>query len=79
MVEAAEETRFSLLPDPISDRPLTDAQCPKIINRHIEDAQLFGPGDVPNWKLLKDYLSREGQLTKPQVIRLLNAALQCFS
>lgn len=37
MVEAAEETRFSLLPDPCSDRKLTDAQCPKIINKPVGD------------------------------------------
>lgn len=37
MVEASGETRFSLLPDPIPDRKLTDQQCPKIINRPVSD------------------------------------------
>ena len=63
MVEAAGETNFSLLPDPIPDRKLTDQQCPKIINRNVSDDALWH-GDLPNWRVLKDYLAREGPLTK---------------
>ena len=63
MVEAAGETRFSLLPDPIPDRKLTDTQCPKIINQTVGDDVLWS-GDLPNWRVLKDYLAREGPLTK---------------
>ncbi len=37
MVEQnADDNRFSLLPDPLPDRKLTDAECPKIINRAID-------------------------------------------
>ena len=80
MVEATptpEETRFSLLPDPIPDRKLTDEECPRMINKPVEDSQLWD-GDLPNWRLLKDFLAREGPITKPQIMRLLTAALQLF-
>jgi hypothetical protein len=75
MVEATEETRFSLLPDPVSDRKLTDAECPKIINRPIEDSELWGDSDKPDWRLLKDFLAREGPIKKEQILRLLMATL----
>ena len=68
-----------MLPDPIPDRTLTDAQCPFMINRPIEDNVLFDVYDVPDWRLLKDFMAREGSLTKEQMIRLLNAALEKFS
>lgn len=71
MVEADSAKPFSLLPDPIPDRPLTEAQCPVMINKPVEDALLFGENDLPNWRLLKDFLSREGPISKPQIMRLL--------
>ena len=75
MVEASGETRFSLLPDPIPDRKLTDQQCAKIINKPVSDSELWN-GDVPNWRLLKDYLAREGPMTKEQIIKFLMKTLQ---
>ena len=62
MVEASEESRFSLLPDPIPDRKLTDEQCPKIINKAVGDDVLWS-GELPNWRVIKDYLAREGPIT----------------
>ena len=67
MVEATPSTTsndhgFSLIPDPLPDRPLTDAQCPRMINKPIEDSVLWGENDVPNWRILKDFLAREGPL-----------------
>ena len=50
-----------------------------MINRPIEDNVLFDVYDVPDWRLLKDFMAREGSLTKEQMIRLLNAALEKFS
>lgn len=78
MVEA-QASNFSLLPDPVNDRKLNDQECPRIINKALDDSQLWSDGDKPNWKLLKDFLAREGPITKPQIMRLLMATLQLFS
>ena len=68
MVEAApeqeNETRFTLIQDPIPDRPLDDQQCPKLITKSIDDSLLWKEDGLPDWKLLKDFLLREGPLTK---------------
>ena len=72
---SASESNFSLLPDPVPDRKLTDEQCPKIINKPIQDDALWS-GDLPNWRLLKDYLAREGPISKPQITRILLATLR---
>jgi len=74
MVEASGEHRFTLLPDPIPDRKLTDQECAKIINKPVGDDILWS-GDLPNWRVLKDYLAREGPVTKAQIIRLLMSTL----
>ena len=66
---------FSVLPDPCSDRSLTDEQCPRIINQPMQDSSLFAADGMPQWRVLKDFLSREGPISKPQIIRLLNSAL----
>ena len=84
MVEANAPTAnpsdsFSLLPDPISDRPLTDAECPKMINKNIEDSLLWPDGELIAWRVLKDFLAREGPLQKPQIMRILRSALALFS
>ena len=66
MVEASlADSDFSLLPDPIPDRKLTDSECPKMINRPVEDSALWNSDDLPNWRLLKDFLAREGPISKP--------------
>ena len=66
MVESTStsEQRFSVLPDPLPDRTLSDAQCPRIINRPAADSILWGEDGLPNWRVLKDYLMREGPLSK---------------
>ena len=77
MVEASTstETRFSLLPDPLPDRSLTDAQCAKMINKPLPDNKLWGENELPDWRLLKDFLAREGPILKPQIIKILMATL----
>lgn len=69
---AEDEQRFQLLQDPCKDRPLDDAACPRLIARPLNDEQLWPKDDLPDWKLVKDFLSREGPISKPQMIRLLN-------
>lgn len=69
MVESAV---YSVLPDGVKDRTLSEKECPTLINRSLKDSQLFSaPGEKPDWKLLRDFLAREGPITKPQAIRLL--------
>jgi serine/threonine-protein phosphatase 2B catalytic subunit len=49
-----------------------------MINKPIEDSALFGANDMPDWRLLKDFLDREGPISKPQIMRLLMSTLQMF-
>ena len=63
------------MPDPIPDRPLDDATCPRMINKPMEDGAIWGDDDLPKWKILKDFLLREGPLTKDQIMRILRSAL----
>ena len=67
-----------MLPDAIGDRHLTEEQCPKPANKPLEDSVLWPDGELPDWKLLKDFMTREGKLTKEQIIRLLKQALEMF-
>ena len=62
MVEASPESQFSVLPDPIPDRKLTDEQCPRIINKPLADDKFWKTEELPNWQLLKSFLAREGPL-----------------
>ena len=78
MVEATGGQKFSLLPDPIGDRTLTEEQCPKMANKPLEDSLLWPDGELPDWKLLKEFMTREGKLTKEQIIKLLKQSLAMF-
>lgn len=78
MVEAnanPNEQHFSVLPDPIPDRVLDDATCPRMINKPMSDNSLWDSNGLPNWKIIKDFLTREGPITKEQIMRLLRSAL----
>lgn len=78
MVEAnpnPNEQHFSVLPDPIPDRVLDDATCPRMINKPMDDSSLWDSNGLPNWKIIKDFLTREGPITKGQIMRLLRSAL----
>ena len=53
------------LPDPINDRPMKD--LPPFVNKAVKDNMLFQQKDgreVPNWKLLEEFLSKEGPILK---------------
>ena len=55
---------------------MLERDCPKLINKPLEDDVLFSQeGGNPDWKLLKDFLSREGPITKPQCVRLLQLTI----
>ena len=60
------ESLYSTVPDPCNDRTCSEKDCPKLVNKPLEDTVLFSQeGEKPDWKLLKEFLSREGPLTKP--------------
>lgn len=51
--------------DPYKDRKLDVDQCPPLCNKPLQDDQLFTcDNQLPNIELLKDFLGREGKLTK---------------
>lgn len=54
------------LPDPINDRPMKD--LPPFVNKAIKNELLFVKdqegNEVPNWKLLEEFMSKEGPLQK---------------
>lgn len=68
---------YSGLPDPYKDRQVSEKQCPSLINQPMSDSQLF-KNDIPDWKLLKDFMQREGPVTKTQCMRLLRMAYNIF-
>jgi serine/threonine-protein phosphatase 2B catalytic subunit len=54
------------LPDPVNDRPLKD--LPPFVNKEIDDSLLFprkADGmEIPDWRLLEEFMSKEGPLRK---------------
>ena len=58
------EKEFELVKDPVKDRKLDDAACPRLIQKPLEDSKLWKEDGLPNWKLLKNFLAREGPITK---------------
>ena len=61
-VSLVEEEKLSLLPDPLGDRVVKDVH--RLCNRPIDDADLWGRKNIPNWKLMEEHLAREGPVTK---------------
>jgi len=57
---------MELLPDPINDRPLKELS--PFVNKEIEDQYLFPRNsegvEMPDWKLLEEFMSKEGPLRK---------------
>ena len=54
------------LPDPLNDRPVKD--LPPFVNKPVKDDLLFLKGGDGNekvdWKLLEEFISKEGPLVK---------------
>lgn len=59
------------LPDPCGDRPLKD--LPPFVNKAVDDSLLFPDGSKPDWKLLEEFMSKEGPILKSQVMKILSA------
>ena len=63
--------------DPRKDRQVPDIPAPP--HRPIKDELLYpAKNSVPNWKALRDHLSREGRLTKKHVLKIIADATAIF-
>ena len=49
-----------------------------MVNRPLDDDALWPGGEIPDWKLLKDFMTREGKIPKEQMVRLLKQTLEMF-
>jgi hypothetical protein len=72
-----ENSAFATLPDPSKDRAVTQKDCPGLIHKPLHDNILFKDGK-PDWEILKDFLAREGPVTKPQCMKILRQAIEVF-
>jgi len=68
------------LPDPINDRPLKD--LPPFVNKSIDDSLLFPRNsdgvEIPDWKLLEEFMQKEGPLLKPQIMKIITMGTEIF-
>jgi serine/threonine-protein phosphatase 2B catalytic subunit len=66
------------LPDPYKDRPCKE--CQPFIHKPPKDTDLFPHKGVdakkPDWKYLREYLSREGPILKKHVMSIINAFIE---
>ena len=69
---------FELVKDPLPDRKLDDEACPRMIQKTLPDNKLWQEDGLPNWKLLKSFLAREGPISKEQIVKLLMQTLAVF-
>lgn len=55
---------MEFLPDPVNDRPIKD--LPPFVHKAIDDKLLFMKSDdgreIPKWKLLEEFMSKEGPI-----------------
>jgi len=72
--------KMEFLPDPCNDRPLKD--LPPFVNKALEDSLLFSKNkagdEVPNWKLLEEFLSKEGPILRTQVMKIISMGIAVF-
>lgn len=59
---------MELLPDPCNDRMCKQVESPP--HKSLAEDKMFPKGDKPDWRLVKDFLLREGRLDKSLVMRL---------
>jgi hypothetical protein len=70
IITMVEKTLFKTLPNPCNDRVVAEKDCPALINLPLDDDVLF-KNNIPDWRLMKELLSREGPVTKVQCMRIL--------
>lgn len=68
------------LPDPVNDRPLKD--LPPFVNKAIDNSLLFPRNsegaEIPDWRLLEEFMSKEGPLSKQQVMKIIKMGTVIF-
>lgn len=65
------------LKDPRGDRQVKDIKPPP--HRPLDEKLLFpGTSNLPDWKLLREHLSKEGPVSKKHVLRIINDAIAIF-
>ena len=60
---------MEFLPDPLGDRKMKD--LPPFANKPLDDNMLFPKEDVPDWKLLQEFMQKEGPILKSQVMKII--------
>lgn len=71
---------MEFLPDPCNDRPMKN--LPPFVNKSVDDSLLFvknnDGAEVPNWKLLEEFMSKEGPILRSQVMKIISMGLDVF-
>ena len=67
---------MSELKDPVNNRVVKN--CPVPYQKSLTEEQVFS-GKTVNWVLVRDFLKREGKLTKKLLIDLVKRAEAIFS
>ena len=69
---------MEFLPDPLNDRTCKD--LPPFVNKAVSDDVLFPKKDdgstTVDWKLLEDFMSKEGPLEKRQVLKIIEHGIK---
>ena len=68
--------KMAELKDPLNNR--TVKNCPVPFQKSLTEENIF-TGKTVNWPLLRDFLKREGKLTKPLLLNLVKKAQSIFS
>ena len=68
------------LPDPCDDRPIKE--LPPFVNKAIRDDLLFKKNndgsEFIDWKLLEEFLTKEGPITKKQLMKIVKMGIEIF-
>lgn len=64
------------LQDPLRDRVVGSIPTP--MARCLPSTTLFSKGDIPNWRVLKDHFSKEGNLQKQDALKIITKATEIF-
>jgi serine/threonine-protein phosphatase 2B catalytic subunit len=65
------------LKDPKGDRQVKDIKPPP--HKPLDEKILFpARNNIPDWKILREHLSKEGVIEKKHVIRIVNEAISIF-
>ena len=62
--------------DPINDRAVRSVEMP--IARPLTGSKVFLSNNLPNWKVLKDFLTREARLLKSDLMAIFSTASDIF-